>query len=146
MQQKEAELADAPAVGLARQRVNGHVRLFGTADGLPSGQTAALASADSGQVWIGTANQSGGSGLARMTIDGVVRASWIAGLPSQDVLSLRRAASPGDVWVGTGHGVALVGPSGVRPLASGPGAVPDAAIRGLDLDAQGRLWIATGTP
>jgi len=126
------------------QRVNGQVRLFGTANGLPSGQATALAPADSGQVWIGTSNPSGGSGLGRMTLDGVVRAAWTAGLPSQDVLSLRRADTPGDVWVGTGHGVALVGPSGVRSLPTGPGAVPDAAIRGLDLDAQGRLWIATG--
>jgi ligand-binding sensor domain-containing protein len=125
------------------QRVNGQVRLFGTADGLPGGQANALAPADSGQVWIGTSNPSGPSGLARMTLDGVVREVWTAGLPSQDVLSLRRAGA-GEVWVGTGHGVALVGASGVRPLRTGPGAVPDAAIRGLDLDAQGRLWIATG--
>jgi len=31
-----------------------------------------------------------------------------------------------------------------RALAVGAGHVPDATVRGLDLDAQGRLWIATG--
>ncbi len=123
--------------------VNGSVRVLGTPQGLLPGHGFALTPADSGQVWVGSCFASG-SGLSRIAVDGVVRQTLTSGLPSQDIFALRRGG-PGAVWVGTRAGVALVDDaSSVRILRTGPGAIPDASIRGLDLDAQGRLWIATG--
>jgi ligand-binding sensor domain-containing protein len=123
--------------------VNGRLRVLGTADGLLSGHTAALAPADSGQVWIGTWDGNVASGLARVALDGTVLETETTTLPSRDVFALERAG-PGQVWVGGPAGVCLVDHGVVRPLRSGPAGVPLASVRGLDLDAQGRLWIATG--
>ncbi|MEP7027015.1 MAG: FlgD immunoglobulin-like domain containing protein [Candidatus Eisenbacteria bacterium] len=132
----------ADFLNLAR-RVNGSNRMFGTADGLPPGQVVALAPADSGQVWVG-AYGNAGSGLARMSLGGAVLQVVTGGLPSPDVFAVRRAGTH-QAWVGTRLGVALVDDATIRPLRVGPAAVPDASVRGLDLDAAGRLWIATGT-
>jgi len=129
-------------VNLVR-RVNGVNRLLGTADGLPGGHVRAVAPADSGQVWVGTYSNPG-SGLARIALDGRLLQKLDAELPAIDVLALERAGA-GSVWVGTSRGVALVAGASVHALPTGAAAVPDAAIRGLDLDPRGRLWIATGT-
>ena len=122
--------------------VNGNLRVLGTADGLFAGATIALAPADSGQVWVGT-SATGLGGLARVALDGTVLDTVSAALPAHDVFALRRAG-PRQVWLGGPGGVALYDNGAVRALRSGPSGVPLAAVRGLDLDAQGRLWIATG--
>ncbi len=131
---------------LAR-RVRGALRFFGTADGLPGGQGAALALADSGQVWVGSYTSPGliaNPGLARIALDGTVRRVETTSLPSADVFALARAGSS-SVWAGTRFGAALVDAAGVRGLPTSPTRVPNAAVRGLALDAEGRLWIATGS-
>ena len=126
------------------RRVNGGMRFFGTANGLPQAPATSLAPADSGQAWVGYTSPLGPlGGVARIDLDGNVRRFESGTLPSADVFALRRAG-PGSVWVGTRQGAALVDASGVHALPVRAGALPDASVRGLDVDPQGRIWIATG--
>jgi ligand-binding sensor domain-containing protein len=132
-------------LNLAR-RVRGGLKFFGSLDGLPGGYVSALAPADSGQVWVGSYSPPGpgtNPGLARITLEGVVRRIETTSLPSPDVFALARAGDA-SVWAGTRLGAALVDPAGVHALPTSAAAVPNAPIRGLGLDAQGRVWIATG--
>ena len=84
------------------------------------------------------------SGLARVALDGTV-------LETRDDVAARRAtcsrssARGRDRCGSAGRRACASSTIGVvRPLRSGPAGVPLASVRGLDVDAQGRLWIATG--
>jgi ligand-binding sensor domain-containing protein len=125
------------------RRVNGGMRFFGTANGLPLAPASSLAPADSGQAWLGFTSPLGSGGVARIDLDGIVRRFESASLPSADVFALD-AAGAAAVWVGTRLGPALIDPAGVHALPVRAGAVPDAPVRGIDVDPQGRVWIATG--
>ena len=137
-------LSVPPDATVLVRRVNGFDRAFGTGDGLFSGTPYALAAGDSGGVWVGSYSTSGvGSGVVQLGYEGLVRRRESAALPAPEVFSLCRAGA-GSAWVGTKLGVALVDATGVHALPVGAAAMPDAPARGLALDAQGRLWIATG--
>ncbi len=127
------------------RRANGRLSFLGPADGLPGGTVNALETDGLGGLWLGTISDLAGGGLAHLRVDGSVeRILRIAdGLPSNEVTSLQLDGV--NLWVGTVSGVARWDGTAVRTLPSGPSAVPDAPIRGLDLDPDGRIWIVTGT-
>ena len=123
---------------------NGRFKRLGNADGLPFGSVASFARGDSASIWCGTVS-SGDGGVARVRADGTVAYALrrSQGLPSSYVLGLAQAG-PGQVWVATAGGAAFVEPPGFRLLRVGPGALPDAALVDVAVDAQGRAWFATG--
>jgi hypothetical protein len=114
-------------------------------EGLPrAGAVSALAAGDSGSIWLGTLNGVAG-GVAHVDVGGQLRQllRTADGLPSTDVAALRGVGG-NSVWIGTTAGAALYDGAAMRRLPTGPAFVPDATIRGIDLDDQGRVWLATG--
>ncbi len=128
------------------RRANGRLSAIGTAEGLPGGPVRALAPADSGAIWCATATGAGG-GVARVSVDGVVTHAYLAPttFPSSNVFALADAGA-GGAWAATQTGAVRVDRAGHATLPIRPGAMPDAPLVGVAVDALGRAWFATGQP
>lgn len=128
------------------RRANARVTAIGSSDGLPSGPLRALAPADSGAIWCATATGSGG-GVARVSAAGIVTHTLVAPgtFPSSSVFALADAGN-GAAWAATQSGAVRFDRAGFATLPTRVGAMPDAPLVGVAVDALGRAWFASGVP
>ena len=129
------------------RRANGRLSSIGTAEGLTAGALYAIAPADSGAIWCGTATLGSGGGVARVSAAGVVTNAYAApgAFPSSRVFALADAGG-GVAWAATQEGAVRVDRAGHATLPIRPGAMPDAPLVGVAVDAAGRAWFASGAP
>ena len=140
--------------GVVRRRPDGTLRVFTTADGLPSNDTLSLHEASDGTLWVGTRG-----GLVRLRGDAVVGFTPRHGLPEDAVIGVTTDRH-GRLWASSERGIFRVDLAdleavgrGVRPRVAplfyhrgdgvrsneGAGGAQGIVMQGT----HGRLWFAT---
>jgi signal transduction histidine kinase len=135
----------ATGKGLNRLR-DGALSVFGSQQGLPEAVIGALAEDRAGFLWVGT-----DKGVYRSQapvrageVPAPPRFMRVEGQPSPPLVSrLMHAGSDGAIWVGTAQqGLARFQDGAVTTWSTRQGLLHD-AVRGLEDDGAGGLWIAT---
>ncbi len=104
------------------------------------GAVHAIASPQTGQLLLGTA-----TGLWTLSADGRQATPWAEPAQMHETLAIALAPAGGAVWAGTSrHGLMHFDRDGRLQRQLGPEeGLPDRQVSALQLDPQGRLWIAT---
>ncbi len=118
--------------GLSRIGVDGRVRNFLVADGLPGNIAFAVLGSHDGGVWAGTSR-----GLVKVDGDKVTP---VAGLHDDDVRALYEAAD-GKLWIGLRSGLRCLHAGSVDRC--GTDGLPGVSVFAFHAAADGSIWIGT---
>ena len=104
--------------------------------GLPQSQVSALATDQTGALWVGTP----GGGLARFDGTSFETYTVAEGLSDNGVTALARDPE-GRLWIGTERGMSIRDHRGLRALGAAAG--PALAVRALLPTRTGEMWVGT---
>ena len=129
------------SAGLARFSESKLLRVYSTADGLPSNEIRGTCQTPDGTRWVGGIN----FGLARWTGSRFASLPELSG-PAKDGVTALSCAADGSVWAGTNSGLVHVVPdshSQASRLLNTRDGLPDNLVSSLVRGADGSLWIGT---
>ncbi|MGZ3458872.1 MAG: two-component regulator propeller domain-containing protein, partial [Archangium sp.] len=117
---------------------NGQVQRYGTAEGLPAEQVAALGRDHAGALWVGTAR-----GLVRLS-EGRLEPVRLPGNAGRAAVRALLEGHDGATWVGTDEGLVRLSDGHARLFTTRDG-LPDDKVLALAEDRDGNLWVGTAT-
>ena len=123
------------ARGLAEISKDGKLRIYGTADGLPSNQIRDTCLANDGTRWVA------GLDFGLGAWDGA-HFQPVPGMPPKENISALVCAKGGAVWAGTANGAVAIERAKIRRLTIRDG-LPDSEVLSLIEGPDGTIWIGT---